>query len=79
MKIQLPCSLGASRSFVGKDGKNVVLIGLNFMGGRFQVVVPERLVPDALEGREVMAGLELSSDAAGKPRLRLLDFSEATS
>lgn len=74
MRIQLPCSLGASRSFQGKDGKPVVLIGLNFLGGRFQVVVPERLVPDALEGREVTAGLELLSDAAGKPKLRLLGF-----
>lgn len=77
MRIKIRCAVGASRSFVpkdSKDGKAIVLVRLNFMGGAFQVTIPERLVPDQVEGKMVEADLELSSDGALKPKLRLLDW-----
>lgn len=74
MKIKFPCSLGISRKFKSKAGKDLVTVKLNFLGGHFEVFVPEQLVPDVIEGREVNAELDLYSDANGRPSLRLLGF-----
>ena len=74
MKITFPCSLGVSRKFKSKAGKDLVTVKLNFLGGHFEVFVPESLVPDCIEGKEVNASLELGSDQNGKPTLRLLGF-----
>lgn len=74
MRINFPCSLGISRSFTSKAGKDCCTVKLNFLGGHFEVFVPESLVPDCIEGKEVNASLELGSDEKGKPTLRLLGF-----
>lgn len=74
MRISIPCSLGVTRSFTSKAGKQLVTVKLNFLGGHFEVFVPENLVPDCIEGKQVEASLELYSDRNGKPSLRLLGF-----
>lgn len=74
MKITFPCSLGISRKFKSKAGKDLVTVKLNFLGGHFEVFVPENLVPDCIEGKQVEASLDLYSDGNGKPSLRLLGF-----
>ena len=77
MRIKLPVSIGITRQFTSKvSGKQLNTVKLNFLGGHFEVFIPEEFIPDMIENRQVSADLDLTSDAQGKPQLRLIGVSE---
>ena len=74
MRINFPVTIGVSRAFLSKSGKDCCTVKLNFLGGHWEVFVPENLIPDCIEGKQVDASFDIGSDERGKPTLRLLGF-----
>lgn len=62
---------------VSKDGKRYVRVWFSMFGASFNLIVPEKFVPDCVEGKEVVIEFGIRPGKWGSPDLVIRNIENA--